>query len=60
MKKAETTYQLSGQKGHKLDDGQSHSPFSVLCQVDDGREEVLRELRRTDYLIHLQIAQVSI
>lgn len=31
--------ELAGQQGNILDDGETHSPLLVLCQVDDGWQQ---------------------
>lgn len=46
------TYQLPGQKGHVLDDGQSHAPLGILCQLDDSRQQRLGKLADSNDLIH--------
>lgn len=52
MRKVARTYQLAGQQWHVLDDGQADPPFGVLCQLDDGRQQGLRELADADHLVH--------
>ena len=37
--------QLPGQQGHVLYDGEPHAPLAVLCQLHDGRQQALRQLK---------------
>jgi len=50
---SKNTNQLTGQQGHVFDDGQSHTPFAILGQVHDGRQEALGQLLDANHVAHL-------
>jgi hypothetical protein len=43
--------QLSSQQGHVLNDGETHSPFSVTGQLHDRRQKRLRELLNSNNFV---------
>lgn len=47
-----STYQLPSQERHVLNDGQPHTPFGILSQFHDGRQQGLGQLSDANHLIH--------
>lgn len=46
------THQLSSQKGHVLNDCQSHSPFGILSQLNNSWKQRLGKLADSNHLVH--------